>query len=90
MAYTAKIKTTRPSDFLYAGDEIELALNHGQNSIGFEVNTQQHFFTISVDNGPFKSIHNVRIGLSDEVARDFILALNTWAASTGLIKPKAW
>ena len=90
MTYTPKAVIDKPSDFLYVGDEIELALNHGDTALGIEVNTQQHFFTISVDSKPFESVHNIRIGLKDEVAREMLKAFDALAESRGYFKVKAW
>ena len=40
MTYTPKAVIDKPSDFLYVGDEIELALNHGDTALGIEINTK--------------------------------------------------
>ena len=90
MVYTPKAVIDKPSDFLYVGSELEVELRHGDGALGFGISGLDRFFTVAVDGGPFKSVSSVQFGLADDVARDFILALNVWAASTGLIKPKAW
>ena len=91
MEYTPKAKKDLPLlDLHYMGDELEVSLNHGAGAIGIEINTRDHFFTISVDNGPFKSVHNVRLGLKDEASREMLKAFDALAESRGYVKVKVW
>lgn len=68
----------QPLGFYCAGD-LEVALEHVDHAVGFQVNAGDKLFTASIDNGPFQTISNIRLGLTDELAREFIAALQTYS-----------
>jgi hypothetical protein len=69
-----------PLDFRISG-ELEFELEHSVDAVGLRLNSFDRLFTVSVDGEPFKLATSVRIGMTDQLKKELIHALKTYAAT---------
>lgn len=79
LVYKSKAKQDAPLNFQFMGEEIELAVNCDAGNVGLVLSGFSHLFTIAIDAGEFKLVNTIRIGVKDEVAKEFLYALNHYA-----------
>ena len=77
--HKSKAKHDAPLNFQFIGEEVELAVNCDGGNVGLVLSGLSHLFTVATDAGEFKAVNTVRIGVKDEVAKEFLYALSHYA-----------
>ena len=79
VVHKSKAKQDAPLNFQFIGEEVELAVSCDGGNVGLVLSGLSHLFTVATDAGEFKAVNSVRIGVKDEVAKEFLYALSHYA-----------